>query len=221
MANSMPQSVDRHDQHDREGRDLLAAARIGSVEALGALFESMRGHLRLAARRELPRSIRGAVSASDLVQEAMATAHASFQSFRGASPAEFFGWMRTILAHAAIDRLRHEKAARRDPGLPKIAIDMVGSHDRAMADEVHERPDSVAIRGEDARLVEEALATLPADLRRVLWLRHWEGKSFDVIATDLGRSEMAIRKAWCRGFERLERAICDRAALHPGPGNGG
>ena len=70
MANSMPQSVDQHDRQDREGHDLLAAARIGSVEALGALFESMRGHLRLAAMRELPRSIRGAVSASDLVQAA-------------------------------------------------------------------------------------------------------------------------------------------------------
>jgi RNA polymerase sigma-70 factor (ECF subfamily) len=217
MANSLPQSVDKH---DREGRELLAAARIGSVEALGTLFESMRGHLRLAAMRELPRSIRGAVSASDLVQEAMATAHASFQSFRGASPAEFFGWMRTILARAAIDRLRYEKAARRDPGFPKVAIDMVGSNHGAMADEIHERPESVAIRGEDARLVEEALATLPADLRRVLWLRHWEGKSFDAIATDLGRSEMAIRKAWCRGLERLERAICDRAAPYPRPGSG-
>ena len=217
MANPMPQSVD---QHDREGRDLLAAARSGSVEALSALFESMRGHLRLAAMRELPRSIRGAVSASDLVQEAMATAHKRFQSFRGASPAEFFGWMRTILAHAAIDRLRYEKAARRDPGFPRISIDIVVPNDWAMADEIHERPESVAIRGEDARLVEEALATLPADLRRVLWLRHWEGKSFDAIATELGRSEMAIRRAWCRGFERLERAIRDRASPHLGPGSG-
>jgi DNA-directed RNA polymerase specialized sigma24 family protein len=54
----------------------------------------------------------------------------------------------------------------------------------------------------------------------VLWLRHWEGKSFDAIATDLGRSEMAIRKAWCRGLERLERAICDRAAPYPRPERG-
>lgn len=198
----------------------MAAARSGSVEALGALFESMRGHLRLAAVRELPRSIREVVSASDLVQEAMATAHKRFQSFRGASPAEFFGWMRTILAHAAIDRLRYEKAARRDPGFPRISIDIVGPNDWAIADEVHERPESVAIRGEDARLVEEALATLPAEMQRVLWLRHWEGKPFATIATELGRSEMAIRRAWCRGFERLERAIRDRASPHLGPGSG-
>jgi len=217
MANPMPQSVD---QHDQERRDLLAAARIGSVEALGALFESMRGHLRLAAVRELPRSIRVAVSASDLVQEAMATAHQRFQTFRGASPAEFFGWMRTILAHAAIDRLRHEKAACRDPGFPTIAIDKLGSNDGAMANQIHERPESFAIRGEDAQRVEAALAALPAELRRVLWLRHWEGKSFEAIATDLDRSEMAIRKAWCRGLERLERAICDRSSPHPGPARG-
>jgi 23S rRNA-/tRNA-specific pseudouridylate synthase len=37
MAKPMPKSVD---QHDREGRDLLAAARVGSVEALSALFEA-------------------------------------------------------------------------------------------------------------------------------------------------------------------------------------
>ena len=113
-----------------------------------------------------------------------------------------------------------ENAAQGKGISPKIAIDLVGSHDWAMADEVHERPESVAIRGEDARLVEEALATLPAEMQRVLWLRHWEGKPFATIATELGRSEMAIRRAWCRGFERLERAIRDRASPHLGPGSG-
>jgi len=211
----MPQSLA---VRDREGNALLAAARIGSVEALGKLFESMRGHLRLAAVREFPRSIRETVSASDLVQEAMATAHARFQTFRGASPAEFFAWMRTILSHAAIDRLRHEKAARRDRGSPAIPLDALGSHESALADSPHARPESIAIRGEDTHLVCEALASLPADLRRVLWLRHWEGKPFAAIAIELDRSEMAIRKAWCRGLERLEEAIRERTSNQDGIG---
>lgn len=218
MATPMPQSVI---VRDREGSALLAAARIGSVEALGRLFESMRGHLRLAAVRELPRSIREAVSASDLVQEAMATAHEQFHSFRGASPAEFFAWMRVILSHAAIDRLRFERAARRTPGGLRIPLESVGSRDGALLDGPDRRPDSIAMRSEDAELVGAALASLPAELRRVLWLRHWEGKPFAAIATDLDRSEMAIRKAWCRGLERLEEVIREKASRQEPPGGGG
>lgn len=205
---------------DREENLLLSAARVGSVEALGRLFESMRGHLRLAAVRDLPRSIREAVSASDLVQDAMATAHVRFHSFRGASSAEFFAWMRTILSHTAIDRLRHEKAARRDRGAPGIPLDALGSRDGAIADDPLGRPEALAIREEDAHLVGEALASLPADLRRVLWLRHWEGKPFASIAAELDRTEMAIRKAWCRGLERLEQAIRERASRQDEPGGG-
>lgn len=196
---------------DLRGHDLIAAARLGSVEALGALFESARGYLCLAAARDLPRSIRDVLSASDLVQEALANAHRRFDTFRGSSPAEFLGWMRTILGNQAIDHVRRRRTARRDHGRPRLPIEAVGSEDDALQDDVREEPDSVAIRGEDALLVEAALAALPSDQRRVLWSRHWEGKPFDVIASELGRTESAIRKSWSRGLERLEAEILRRA----------
>jgi len=198
---------------DTAGKRLLGAAREGSVDALGTLFESIRGHLRLAAIRELPRGGAGIASLSDLVQDVMATAHERFGSFRGASEAEFFGWMRMILRSTAIDRFRRRQTIRRRRGRSAVPLHDVGSRDRALTDDDHTRPESVAIRAEDGRAVIAALAALPPDQHRVLWLRHWEGKAFDEIAVEMERSEAAVRKLWCRGLERLEALIRDRAAI--------
>jgi len=212
VSSSVPLPQDAREQ---EAATLLAAARAGSADALGTLFASIRGYLRLAAARDLPRSIREAVSASDLVQDTLVAAHRGFEGFRGGSRAEFLAWARAILSNTAIDRLRYEKAARRDGPGPHVPLDAVGSGDDALVDVTHERPDSRAIRREDSRLVEEGMAALPADQRRVLWMRHWEGRPFVEIAADLGRSEVAVRKMWGRGLERLSREIRSRTT-HPG-----
>jgi len=189
---------------------LLDEARCGSAEAVGKLFESVRGYLLLAARRQVPTRLRGRVGASDLVQDALAAGHQHFQAFRGGSPAEFFRWMRTILASTAVDHIRWHDAAKRRPVGGMLPLSNVGSSDGALIDG-SDRPDAAAIRTEDAGVVEAALETLPADQRRVLWMRHWEGRPFDEIATTLDRSPMAVRKLWCRGLARLEDEIRCRA----------
>lgn len=199
------------DRHGDEG-GVIGAARQGSVEALGTLFESIRGHLRLAAIRDLPRGIQGKASVSDLVQDVMATAHERFMTFRGESEAEFFGWMRMILRSTAIDRFRRRQALRRQQGTPGIPLHDVGSRERGLADDADGRPEAVAMRVEDGRVVVDALAALPLEQHRVLWLRHWEGKTFEQIAVDMERSEAAVRKIWCRGLERLETLIRERAS---------
>jgi len=193
----------------------LVAARAGSVEALGGLFESVRGHLRLAALRDMPRRFRGHLGVSDVVQDAVATGHMQFHTFRGGSSAEFFGWMRAILSHTLIDTVRRETAARRFPPGPTLRLSAIGSGDDALADSPTSRPEPSVIGREDADLVSAALDALPADQRRVIWLRHWEGKSFREIGDDFGRSEDAARMLWCRAFERLEREVRRRAGDDP------
>jgi len=200
---------------DTDASANLLAARAGSVEALGRLFESVRGHLRLAALRDMPRRFRGHLGVSDVVQDAVATGHKQFHTFRGGSSAEFFGWMRAILSHTLIDTVRREAAARRFPTGPTLRLSAVGSGDDALADSPRSRPEPSVIRREDADLVSAALGALPADQRRVIWLRHWEGKSFREIGVDVGRTEDAARKLWCRAFERLEREVRRRAGVDP------
>lgn len=195
----------------RDGVDLLAAARGGCPVALGTLFESVRAHLLVAARRELPRRFRGQLGASDMVQDAVAEGHRQFHTFRGGSPTDFLAWMRALLAHSMIDTFRRQGAAKRMPGAAPQRLSAIDSGDELLANPVADRPEAGAIRGEEAGAVNAALETLAPDHRRVLWLRHWEGRSFAEIGSEMGRSADAARKLWCRAFERFERALDDAA----------
>lgn len=60
-----------------------------------------------------------------------------------------------------------------------------------------------------ARLVEEAIATLPGPYQRVVRLRYFEGHSTAAIAAHLGTSELAVRKRLWRARTRL-RATLER-----------
>jgi RNA polymerase sigma-70 factor (ECF subfamily) len=192
------------------GSSLLADARSGSVEALGRLFESIHGHLTLAARRGFPRRFQAIMGVSDVVQDAIVAGHAQFHAFRGGSPAEFLGWMRVILSHTLTDSIRRQSTQRRQgPGRP-VNLAQVGSHDAAIADTGSLRPLPLMIRMEEGDLVRAVLDELPADQRRALWLHHWEGKTFAAIGVEMGRSEEAVRKLWVRGFKRIEERLRSR-----------
>ncbi|HEX6883455.1 MAG TPA: sigma-70 family RNA polymerase sigma factor [Planctomycetota bacterium] len=60
-----------------------------------------------------------------------------------------------------------------------------------------------------ARLVEEAIATLPGPYQSVVRLRYFEGHSTAAIAAHLGTSELAVRKRLWRARSRL-RATLER-----------
>lgn len=186
---------------------LLAEARSGSVEALGTLFQSIRGHLTLAARRGFPRRFQAILGVSDVVQDAVVAGHERFHAFRGGSQAEFLGWMRVILSHTMLDSIRRQSAIRRlGTGAP-IDLELIGSQGAALADRIEHRPLPTVIRGEEERRVRAALDELPADQRRVMWLHHWEGKTFAAIGAEMGRSEEAARKLWVRGFRHIEQRL--------------
>lgn len=193
-------------------RGLLDDARKGSPAALGDLFDAVKSYLLLAANRDLPRSVRGKLGPSDIVQDALLAAHCGFESFQGGSPAEFFGWIRGILRHKLADNVRrYETTSARRVGRERSlsGIDVV--------DEGHPgwrsaTPDSMAIRGEEAASLESALGLLPLDQRTVIWMRHWEGRSFAEIAAACDKSEAAVRKIWGRGFKRLKSVVEGHAA---------
>ena len=47
----------------------------------------------------------------------------------------------------------------------------------------------------------------------MLRLRHWEGRGFDEIALEIGKSEAAVRKIWYRSLQRLGEIVRSDAAL--------
>ena len=76
---------------------LIAAAKAGDSEALDELLASCRGYLLSLAQNEMGRDIQAKIGSSDIVQETCIKVANRFGDFRGDSPAELFGWLKTIL----------------------------------------------------------------------------------------------------------------------------
>ena len=83
---------------------LLERARRGSDSAIGVLFERHRSWLRRWARGRLPRTVRGAIDTSDLVQDTLQRTFARLTSFKSRQAKA----LRVYLRRAVENRIRDE-----------------------------------------------------------------------------------------------------------------
>ena len=123
--------------------------------------------------------------AQDLTSDVFHKALASIQSFewRGVP---FAGWLLRIAANMIVDRSKRSgREVSGQDDLPEPAT----------------QPNLVEIdrEGRLFRLVEQ----LPADQRRVIGMRFAEEKSIREIATELGRSEGAVKQLQFRALQNL------------------
>jgi RNA polymerase sigma-70 factor, ECF subfamily len=187
----------------------LAAARAGSKEALGQLFEACRGYLLLIARQELDADLQAKGSASDLLQETFLEAQRDFAAFRGQSEEALLGWLRQLLLNNVHDFRRRYQTAGKRQTVREMSLDAAGAAGqlRVLSSADSSSPSAKAMRSEKAASVREALARLPEDYRRVLLLRYQEEKSFEEIGVAMQRSANAARKLWLRALERIEQEL--------------
>ena len=190
---------------------LLQEARGGDAATLGRLLETYRRYLALLARVQIGQRLQGKVDASDVVQETFLEAHQNFPRFRGASEAEFVGWLRQILAGNLADLLRRYLGAKgRDVRLEREIQDAFDRSsillDRGLVAPISS-PSQQAARREQAVVLADALEQLPADYRDVLVLRHLEGLTFPEVARRMGRSLDSVEKLWMRGLARLRQIM--------------
>jgi RNA polymerase sigma-70 factor (subfamily 1) len=200
----------------------LDAARALKPDAIGLLFESVRGRLLDLADRHLPESLRHKVAPSDIVQQTALDAQQHFQNFQGTTAEECFAWLRTTLRNNVIDAVRYHEISIKRGGVREVSLtsDQAygGSHATMMT---RATPDLSAIRREDATSLASVLAELPEDYSLVLRLRYWGGLSFVEIGRQMGRSPDAVRKLWFRGMEQLRAALHEAAMISQGPDSGG
>jgi RNA polymerase sigma-70 factor (ECF subfamily) len=191
--------------------ELLQAARAGDRPALGRLLELYRNYLRLLARLQVGRRLRGKADPSDLVQEAFLAAQSAFPQFRGSSEAELVDWLRQILASKLVDLARrYLGTARRDVRLEQqLAANLEGSSQAlgAALPAPSSSPSERAVRRERAVLLADAIKSLPDDYGEVIILRHLEGLSLAEVAARLGRSPDSVKKLWVRGIARLRQTL--------------
>jgi RNA polymerase sigma-70 factor (ECF subfamily) len=198
----------RHDP-DR----LLAEARQGRRDSLGALLELYRNYLYLLARTQVDLHLQGRASASDLVQETFLQACGHFEQFRGGCEKELLGWLRRILLNnlgRLVERqlMAQKRDARRQVSLER-QLNMLerssSKMERALVSQCSS-PSVQAQQRELAALVADQLAQLPPHYREVIVLRNLEGLPFPEVARRMGRTPGAARILWLRALDQLRAA---------------
>ena len=185
---------------------LVAQARAGDQAALGRLLEFYRNYLRLVARSLIRPPLQVKLDASDLVQETFLKAHQHFGQFAGS------GERACRVAEANPDSnvgqsgqtpsVCHPRP-RRQESLDVLLDRSSAAIQKQLADSIPS-PSAHASSREQAVLLADALARLPADYREVFILRNLEQISVEEIAVRMGRTPNAVRKLWGRAMMALQ-----------------
>jgi RNA polymerase sigma-70 factor, ECF subfamily len=173
----------------------LAAARRGNHDAFVALVSPHGPNLRKLARS----FTRNAEDAEDVCQQSLLKAFTKLNHFAASkevATTDFRSWLTKITANSAIDFLRRRRNAR------LVRLEECYHLQKSDADGWGENPEASYARGERARMILEAVAALPADLRVVCMLRNFEELSTKEVADRLGLPAITVRV-------RLFRAHCE------------
>ena len=189
---------------------LLVAAQGGDQISLGQLLQHYRNYLWVLASTQIDRRLQQRVSPSDVVQETMLKAHRGFEAFRGRTEPELIAWLKQILANnLGLFVEQHLTAAKRDArrevSLERLgaSLDQSTANLGALVPALVNSPSFSAQRREDAVVLADRIANLPADYREVLTLRNLRSLPFQEVAEAMGRTEAAARMLWLRAIERL------------------
>ncbi len=199
---------DRRSHPEPSFGQLIESARRGDENALAELIDSCRNYLLLVANQDLPSEIRSKLGASDVVQEAMLSAHRDFGRFDGATQSDFLAWIRGILKNDLLETRRYYHGAEKRKIGRESPIDdsrQIGATLRDAA----VTPGTNAVRNEQAERLNESMTQLSSEHRQVIELRNWQQLSFSEIGARMNRSENAARKLWARAVQQLQTAMKD------------
>lgn len=155
--------------------------------------------------RLVSRLIRDPVEVEDVAQEAFLKAYRALPQFRGESA--FYTWLYRIAVNTAKN---HLVAQGRRP-IPMSSFqddDEEGepfAADEAIAD--IQTPDSVLLSRQIAEAVNEAIESLPAELRTAVTLREIEGLSYEEIAEAMNCPIGTVRSRIFRAREAIAGRI--------------
>lgn len=194
MSTSIEAVSDRAAASDAELARSIVANEPGAFERL------MRQHNRRLFR--VARSIlRDDAEAEDALQDGYIQAHRAMAQFRG--DARLSTWLTRIIVNQALERRRRVPAGARS----EVQSD---GGEPASAGSIPETPETLAMREDLRRLIEQAIDELPAPCRSVFMLRAVEGLSVDETAASLGISEANTKIRMLRARARLRESLGQR-----------
>jgi RNA polymerase sigma-70 factor (ECF subfamily) len=191
---------------------LLILAKAGSGPALVRLLDRYRSPLVEQAQGHLGRRLRAKLDVEDLLQDVSLHAHRDIGRFRGRTEPEFLCWLRNILANILMNQLRrYLGTARRDLRRERPLFDRDDSTEGRAPDPVapDTSPSQRAWKHELVCRLAEAIERLPVLYRKVIVMRHKEGRSFADVARMLDRTEDSVKNMWFRALHQLRGILAD------------
>ena len=169
-------------------------------------LDQFRSYLLLLASTQVGARSPVQVDPHDAVQQTLLTAHQKLPQFRGRTPAELAGWLRTILVNHVKDKY---KRAGREVDEQALAMQLEQSSvrlDKWLTAE-QSSPSQRVARGERWQQLADALMTLPDDQRQAIELRHLQGLSMVDISERMERSAASVGGLLQRGLKALRESM--------------
>lgn len=179
---------------------LVEATLSGNRQAFGALVERYQDRL----FNTLVRVLGSPDDASEVLQDAFVQAYTKLESFRGSS--QFYTWMYRVALNMACSYRRRNKRRYDEQSVEQIR-ELSGAEpvDQSLP------PEQLAMRVEQAELVQAALLEISEEHRQILVLREMEDCSYEAIAEILDLPVGTVRSRLFRARlqlkERLENKV--------------
>lgn len=150
----------------------------------------------------ISRYVRDSDEIQDVAQEAFVKAYRALPKFRGDSA--FYTWLYRIAINTAKNYL--VSRSRRPPAVD-IDVDDAENFESATSLKDIENPENVLYGEELKTVVEDAIATLPEDLRTAVTLREFDGLSYEDIADVMDCPVGTVRSRIFRAREAIDRQV--------------
>ena len=191
----------------RRSLDLLELAQAGDRAALEELIARYQERLRRIVRIQLGSSLlRREYDSMDIVQSTFRSALPKIGELRPHSAAGLLQWLALIATNKIRDAFDRMTSAKRDAGRERS----MGSASESRADlpaAGDAPPDEQALLAEIRDLLDQEVALLPEDQRRVVVLRDYCGEGWERIAAELERDGGAARQLHQRAWIQLRKAL--------------
>jgi RNA polymerase sigma-70 factor (ECF subfamily) len=190
-----------------ETHELILRAHAGDEGAYEALFTRHAARLQLYVRLRLGVSLAARLDPWDVVQETYLAAHRGFAEFEARGPGAFSHWLNRIAANRIRDLSDHFGSQKRRLPAPRAEDSAALGRIRASVT----GPATASERQERHLRVHAALAALDPGPREAVFLRFFEGYTYQELGQALGCSRETARQQIALAVGVLGGSLADLA----------